>query len=105
MADATGRPSMLHHKKISVFYQRNAWWQSGAVEACWAHNPEVRGSKPRSASNVILFSSCVRTNEKVFFHSFCFFFCFGFLKSEPVYEIFMADATVGLCYTTKKLIK
>ena len=22
----------------------------GAVEACWAHNPEVRGSKPRSAS-------------------------------------------------------
>ena len=24
--------------------------QSGAVEACWAHNPEVRGSKPRSAS-------------------------------------------------------
>ena len=22
--------------------------QSGAVEACWAHNPEVRGSKPRS---------------------------------------------------------
>ena len=23
--------------------------QSGAVEACWAHNPEVRGSKPRSA--------------------------------------------------------
>ena len=23
--------------------------QSGAVEACWAHNPEVRGSKPRFA--------------------------------------------------------
>ena len=23
--------------------------QSGAMEACWAHNPEVRGSKPRSA--------------------------------------------------------
>ena len=23
--------------------------QSGAVEVCWAHNPEVRGSKPRSA--------------------------------------------------------
>ena len=27
--------------------------QSGAVEACWAHNPEVRGSKPRSASSFI----------------------------------------------------
>ena len=24
-------------------------YQSGAVEACWAQNPEVRGSKPRSA--------------------------------------------------------
>ena len=24
--------------------------QTGAVEACWAHNPEVRGSKPRSAN-------------------------------------------------------
>ncbi|KAG8267537.1 hypothetical protein J6590_049193 [Homalodisca vitripennis] len=23
--------------------------QIGAAEACWAHNPEVRGSKPRSA--------------------------------------------------------
>ena len=25
--------------------------QSGAVEACWAHNPEVRRSKLRSATN------------------------------------------------------
>ena len=25
--------------------------QSGAVEACWAHNPEVRRSKLRSANN------------------------------------------------------
>lgn len=24
--------------------------QSGAVGACWTHNPEVRGSKPRSAN-------------------------------------------------------
>ena len=24
--------------------------ESGAVEACWAHNPQVRGSKPGSAS-------------------------------------------------------
>ena len=28
--------------------------QSGAVEACWAHNPEVRGSKPRSAKIITL---------------------------------------------------
>ena len=25
--------------------------QSGAEEACWAHNPEVGGSKPLSAMN------------------------------------------------------
>ena len=24
--------------------------QSGAAEACWAHNPEVDGSKPSSAN-------------------------------------------------------
>ena len=28
--------------------------QTGAVEACWAHNPEVRGSKPRSANIFLL---------------------------------------------------
>ena len=27
--------------------------QSGAVEACWAHNPEVRRSKLRSARNIL----------------------------------------------------
>ena len=27
------------------------------MEACWAHNPEVRGSKPRSAKDVFLLSS------------------------------------------------
>ena len=28
--------------------------QSGAEEACWAHNPEVGGSKPLSATYIIL---------------------------------------------------
>ena len=28
--------------------------QSGAVEACWAHNPEVRRSKLRSATIIFL---------------------------------------------------
>ena len=27
--------------------------QSGAAEACWAHNPEVDGSKPSSAKHVV----------------------------------------------------
>ncbi len=36
---------LLFQYKIINFHRE----QSGAVEACWAHNPEVRGSKPRSA--------------------------------------------------------
>ena len=38
---------------FSFFRHLEPYWasiqQSGAVGACWAHNPEVRGSKPRSA--------------------------------------------------------
>ena len=30
---------------IHLLYQQ----QRGAVEACWAHNPEVDGSKPSAA--------------------------------------------------------
>ena len=41
--------------------------QSGAVEACWAHNPEVRGSKPRSAKGDD-------------FRSFIFYFLFFLLQ-------------------------
>ena len=29
------------------------------MEACWAHNPEVRGSKPRSAKRNILLAALV----------------------------------------------
>ena len=38
--------------------------QSGAVEACWAHNPEVRGSKPRSANFTLFFFYHFTCNEK-----------------------------------------
>ena len=38
----------LTNQSSKETFQRHAK-QSGAVEACWAHNPEVRGSKPRSA--------------------------------------------------------
>ena len=37
----------INNIKFTHIFHRQ---QSGAVEACWAHNPEVRGSKPRSAS-------------------------------------------------------
>ena len=41
----------MHVKYIVKKYLKTLFCQqqSGAVEACWAHNPEVRGSKPRSA--------------------------------------------------------
>ena len=47
----------------------NVWCrveQSGAAEACWAHNPEVDGSKPSSASCFVFFArggALVRGNE------------------------------------------
>ena len=46
-------------KYDSYFYCQ----QSGAVEACWAHNPEVRGSKPRSARENLLFVIYLEKND------------------------------------------
>ena len=44
--------------------------QSGAVEACWAHNSEVRGSKPRSA-----ITFCVNLNFKeLFYYSYYYLY-------------------------------
>ena len=43
--------------------------QSGAVEACWAHNPEVRRSKLRSA-------------KTKFFSSVLFFFSFLYFRRQ-----------------------
>ena len=36
---------------ISAMHEQE---QSGAAEACWAHNPEVDGSKPSSATLSLL---------------------------------------------------
>ena len=44
------RPSQIEKYDTQIYRQ-----QSGAVVACWAHNPEVRGSKPRSAKTILLF--------------------------------------------------
>jgi hypothetical protein len=35
------------------------------VEACWAHNPEVRGSKPRSAKILSIFLQQVQVSRSV----------------------------------------
>ena len=49
--------------------------QSGAVEACWAHNPEVRGSKPRPAMYIFFFflSNLISMLNK---NLYPFLFCF-----------------------------
>ena len=41
--------------------------QSGAAEACWAHNPEVDGSKPSSAKRIVqqLRNACVQIPFRV----------------------------------------
>ena len=56
--------------KDNRYYQLK---QSGAEEACWAHNPEVRGSKPRSA-NFLFFIFFSFLLFLVFFFFFFFFF-------------------------------
>ena len=44
----------MHHGIDVLFQGIIRKQQSGAVEARWAHNPEVRGSKPRSAILILL---------------------------------------------------
>ena len=46
---ADRRNCACNHKII-----RNSNQQSGAAEACWAHNPEVDGSKPSSATYAVI---------------------------------------------------
>ena len=54
--------------------------QSGAVGACWAHNPEVDGSKPSSA---IFFSLLLFLFHFFFSHSFTFYAFRNFLNFFP----------------------
>ena len=39
------------------------------MEACWAHNPEVRGSKQRSAKNVFLLETFKFPVDSTFTHN------------------------------------
>jgi hypothetical protein len=45
---------MLKPPFNTVFQSVYDMEQIGAVEAFWAHNPEVRGSKPRSANSFFI---------------------------------------------------
>ena len=40
---------MILYTTVTILVVTMTTKQSGAVEACWAHNPEVGGSKPFSA--------------------------------------------------------
>ena len=70
-----GRYSKLYERHFQEIYDRNVSCkilqsviseQSGAVEACWAHNPQVRGSKPRSAS--IFFGLKNKSVRRLFYY-------------------------------------
>jgi hypothetical protein len=53
---------------ISFYFWKNKQKQSGAAEACWAHNPEVRRSKLRSARQMF-FWWCNVFSKNLFVHS------------------------------------
>ena len=68
--------------QTSCFPRLTYQQQSGAVGACWAHNPEVRGSKPRSAKifpflKIILILNCQKlsklSGEELFASDLTFF--------------------------------
>ena len=76
------------------------------MEACWAHNPEVRGSKPRSANKFFFFflfqlklfilDLGIRVLYVWPFLFVCLFVCF-FLK-KICCEIFTANPKVNRCH-------
>ena len=78
---ALPRPHKSCIASARFFHLQQAVEQSGAVEACWAHNPEVRRSKLRSAK---IFS----------FHQG--FFLPAFLKKVSAAECFGTCRNPGL---------
>ena len=62
--------------------------QSGAVEACWAHNPEVRRSKLRSANFFI------KKYMNMYFWSFIHAFC-GHILHSPINKL-LKNSTIRL---------
>ena len=60
--------------------------QSGAVEACWAHSPEVRGSKPRSAITFKIIYFLCFSSLFILLYSVNYTF-FMMYQLEGVYEL------------------
>ena len=65
------------------------------MEACWAHNPEVRGSKPRSA-NVFCLSECF---------SACHYFQNLYEKKLNLLQVFQGSAICDHVYSMNNLCK
>ena len=63
--------SCLYCSLIEIVSSNKPIKQSGAVEACWAHNPEVRGSKPRSARDFFFWGGGARYRCFLFRSYFC----------------------------------
>lgn len=62
------------------------------MEACWAHNPEVVGSKPISAILFFQFRTCEVKNVMLFSKVFHVAYYFSFSvtlkeKGEPTYKV------------------
>ena len=68
------------------------------MEACWAHNPEVRGSKPRSARNIFLFffTHLIPFNLLSIFDFYFLFFVLFCLNSTNSSQCFLFNFQEGL---------
>ena len=64
-------------KTSKSYYGQRPHKQGGAVEACWAHNPEVNGSKPFPA-----------TIKLFFILAFFEFYKISFSVRSPVFQTF-----------------
>ena len=93
--------SLVRSDRVGVFFSSFTGEQSGAAGACWAHNPEVDGSKPSSAKFFfqnfiapILFS--------VFFTSFSpFLFHESFFTQRKTSFFFASNGLEIFCFFTK----
>ena len=81
--------------------------QSGAVGACWAHNPKVDGSKPSSAKTVGFYFCVFRiitNNLKTIELQQISFFMF-LLYGQIVYSFLFHDLDFAMCRLFNVLIR
>ena len=80
--------------------------QSGAVGACWAHNPKVDGSKPSSAKTVVfifVYFASYLLNLKMIELQHISFFMF-LLYGQIVYSFLFHDLDFAMCRFWRRFI-